>query len=159
MNEIQVTLRGNVATEPRQIQFDDGNILTSFRLAATTRRRVESGEWVDQETTYVSVKCRRSMAVNAAKSVRKGHPVVVTGTLKERFWTGEEKSGHTLEVDADSLGHDLRFGTTQFVRIAHAERAPVNVSEYTVLDDEGPDGEGLDAEGPDAGGSPADSVA
>lgn len=124
MNEIQVTLRGNVATEPRQIQFDDGNIMTSFRLASTSRR-FDPGlrEWVDRGTVYVNVNCRKSIAANAAISVHKGHPLVVTGRLRERYWSANGGSGRALEVDADGLGHDLRYGTTEFTRIVRTERA------------------------------------
>jgi single-strand DNA-binding protein len=123
MNEIQVSLRGNVASEPRHVRFDDGNTVTSFRLASTARRfDRERQEWVDRETTYVSVNCRRAMASNAATSVRKGHPVVVTGRLRERFWSANGRSGQSLEVEADMLGHDLSYGTTEFVRIVRAER-------------------------------------
>jgi single-strand DNA-binding protein len=123
VNDIHVTLRGNVASEPRQMRFDDGGTVTSFRLASNSRRydRVRR-EWVDRGTTYVSVTCRRAMALNAAASLLKGQPVVVTGRLRERFWSSNGRSGQTLEVDAETLGHDLSFGTTQFVRIVRAER-------------------------------------
>jgi single-strand DNA-binding protein len=147
MNDIHVTLRGNVATTPKHLQFEDGNTLTSFRLASNSRYRDrERHEWVDRGTTYVTVNCRWAMAANVARSVRKGHPVVVTGTLRERFWTSGERSGQSLVVEAVTIGHDLSYGTSDFVRIARAERiqggdpstgrAPVDVSGLTVLDDD-----------------------
>lgn len=123
MNDIHVTLRGNVATEPRQMTFDDGNTVTSFRLASNARKfDRDRREWVNRGTTYVNVTCRRAMALNAEASIRKGQPVVVTGRLRERFWSANGRSGQSLEVEADTLGHDLSFGTTQFVRIVRAER-------------------------------------
>jgi single-strand DNA-binding protein len=131
MNEIQVTLRGNVATEPRHVRFDDGSTLTSFRLASTARRYDwERREWVDRGTTFVNVICRRAMANNAASSVRKGQPLLVTGRLTERHWSSNERTGHTLEIQAVGLGHDLSFGTSQFSRIVQAERVrpPIDVS-------------------------------
>lgn len=146
MNEIQVTLRGNVATEPRHVRFDDGNTLTSFRLASTVRRYDrDRQEWVDRGTTYVNVTCRRAMATNAAASVHKGHPLVVTGKLTERFWSANGRTGQTLEIQADGLGHDLSYGTSQFARIVRAERiaAPVDVSDLEVVDDSEAD-DGLD---------------
>jgi single-strand DNA-binding protein len=124
MNDIQVTLRGNVASDPRHVRFDDGNTLTSFRLASNPRYfDRDRGEWVDRETTYVTVICRKAMASNAAASVRKGHPMVVTGKLRERFWSSSNgRSGQSLEIDAATLGHDLSYGTSEFVRIVRAER-------------------------------------
>jgi single-strand DNA-binding protein len=143
MNDIHVTLRGNVATAPKHLQFEDGNTLTSFRLASNSRYRDrERHEWVDRGTTYVTVNCRWAMAANVAASVRKGHPVVVTGTLRERFWTSGDRSGQSLVVEAVTIGHDLSYGTTEFVRAErsheaepNAGRAPVDVSGLTVLDD------------------------
>jgi single-strand DNA-binding protein len=123
MNEIQVTLRGNVASEPRHVRFDDGNTVTSFRLASTARRfDRDNREWVDRETTYLSVNCRKAIATNAAASIRKGDPVIITGRLWERFWSANGRTGQTVEVEVDSLGHDLSYGTTEFTRIVRAER-------------------------------------
>lgn len=137
MNEIQVTLRGNVASDPRYVRFDDGNILTSFRLASTVRRfDRDRQEWVDRGTTFVNVTCRRAMAANAASSVHKGQPMVVTGKLTERYWSANGRSGQTLEIQADGLGHDLTYGTSQFARMVRAEpRTPIDVSGLTVVED------------------------
>jgi single-strand DNA-binding protein len=145
MNEIQVTLRGNVASEPRHVRFDDGNALTSFRLASTVRRfDRDRQEWVDRGTTYVNVTCRRAMAANAANSVHKGQPMVVTGRLTERFWSANGRSGQSLEIHADGLGHDLSFGTAEFARVASADRKVlVDVSALAEVD-----GEVVDADEP-----------
>jgi single-strand DNA-binding protein len=123
VNDIHVTLRGNVASELRQMCFDDGNTVTSFRMASNARRYDrDRREWVDKGTTYVRVTCRRAMALNAVESVRKGQPVVVTGRLRERFWSSDGRSGQSLEVEAETLGHDLSFGTATFVRVVRTER-------------------------------------
>ena len=42
--------------------------------------------------------------------------MIVTGRLRIRDWATDEKTGTTIEVDADSLGHDLTFGTSVFTR-------------------------------------------
>ena len=145
MNEIQVTVRGNVATEPKHLRFDDGNTLTTFRLASNERvLDRERNEWIERATTYVTVNCRRALASNVANSVRKGQPVMVTGRLRERFWTSNERSGQTLVVEAATLGHDLTYGATEFVRIARVEHvrtvtesaddlAATDVTGFTVL--------------------------
>jgi len=122
MNEIQVTVRGNVTSEPRQVRFDDGNTVTSFRLASNARRYdARTREWIDAGTTFVNVNCRRGMAGNVANSLAKGQPVLVTGKLRERVWEKEGRSGRTLEIEADGLGHDLAWGTTQFARVVRVE--------------------------------------
>ncbi len=123
MNEIQVTVRGNVTSEPRQVRFDDGNIVTSFRLASTARRfDSQSREWIDAGTTFLNVNCRKWMASNAASSLSKGQPVIVTGKLRERAWEKNGRSGHSLEIEADGLGHDLAKGISQFSRVVRSEQ-------------------------------------
>jgi single-strand DNA-binding protein len=153
MNEIQVTLRGNVASEPRHVRFDDGNSLTSFRLASTVRRYDrDRQEWVDRGTTFVNVTCRKAMAANAATSVHKGQPMVVTGKLTERFWSANGRSGQTLEIHAEGLGHDLSYGTAEFARIVRAERRPTDVSGFPVIE------EMTDSDGVIHGREPGDDV-
>ncbi len=123
MNDIQVVLRGNVASDLRSVTFDDGSRLTSFRLASTSSwYDRERRTWVDRRTTYVSVNCRRVLASNALSSLHKGHPVVITGRLWERSWVKEERSGRTLEVEAETIGHDLTFGLSAFTRVVRAGR-------------------------------------
>ncbi|MBT0769353.1 single-stranded DNA-binding protein [Kineosporia sp. J2-2] len=117
MNDIQVVLRGNIASDPRFVRFDDGNCVTSFRLASTSSWfDREHNTWVDRRTTFVSVNCRRALATSALQSLHKGHPVVITGRLWERSWAKEERSGRTLEVEAETVGHDLTFGVSAFTR-------------------------------------------
>ena len=122
MNEMQVTLRGNVASDPRFHEFGDGGMVTSFRLASTSRFfDRERSAWVDRETTYVSVNCRRWMAQNAIRSLAKGQPLVVTGRMRERYWESEGRAGRTLEIEADAVGHDLTYGETRFTRVSRTQ--------------------------------------
>nr|WP_269329533.1 single-stranded DNA-binding protein [Kineosporia babensis] len=116
-------MRGNLASEPRFVTFDDGNTVTSFRLASTSSWFDRNNNtWVDRRTTYVSVNCRRALATSAQQSLRKGHPVVVTGRLWERAWVKDERSGRTLEVEAETVGHDLTFGVSAFTRVLRSSR-------------------------------------
>jgi single-strand DNA-binding protein len=118
VNEIHVTIRGNVATEPRTVTFDDGNKVTSFRLASNARRYdVGQRAWVDGGTTYLNVICRRALSENVANSLMVGDPVVVAGRLRERSWEKDGRVGWTMEVDAEGLGHDLAWGVSSFTRI------------------------------------------
>lgn len=116
-----LTLTGLVATPPKHTQTATGLSITSFRLASNQRRydRVK-GEWVDAETNWYTVTTFRQLAKNVVLSVQKGQRIVVTGRVRVRDWSSEEKTGTTIELDADALGHDLSWGTTQFTRSAIA---------------------------------------
>ncbi|GMA85810.1 hypothetical protein GCM10025868_10600 [Angustibacter aerolatus] len=48
----------------------------------------------------------------------KGQPVVVHGTLTRRDWDHDGQSGVDLEVEAVSVGHDLRRGSSQFAKVS-----------------------------------------
>jgi single-strand DNA-binding protein len=112
-----ITLTGLVATAPRHIVTSEGLAISSFRLASTQRRFDRSTErWIDGETNWYTVTGFRQLAINVASSISKGQRVVVAGRLKIREWENGERSGTTIEVEADSIGHDLAWGTSDFTR-------------------------------------------
>ena len=112
-----LSVSGIVATTPRHVVTSEGLAITSFRLAST-QRRFDKGQaqWVDIDTNWYTVVSFRQLAINANKSLSKGDRVVATGRVKVRNWQNEEKSGTSIEIEADALGHDLLWGTTAFER-------------------------------------------
>ena len=112
-----ITLTGIVGTEPRALTTQEGLAITSFRLASTQRRFDRAQEkWVDGETNWYSITTFRQLATNSAVSVKKGERVLVTGRLRIREWESGGKSGTNIDIEADSLGHDLSWGTAAFAR-------------------------------------------
>ncbi|MER7796057.1 single-stranded DNA-binding protein [Microbacterium sp. NPDC096154] len=112
-----ITITGNIATPPQKHILPSGIAVTRFRLASGTRRYDrEAGQWVDGPTNWYSVAAYRALADNAESSLHKGERVVVTGRLRLRVWEADGRKGMEAEVDADALGHDLRFGTSVFQR-------------------------------------------
>ena len=117
MNEIPVTLVGNVVTDVSAATTAGGAEVAWFRLALTPRRFDRAtARWVDGETSYVRVSCWRGLARNVVASITKGDPVVVTGRLRVREWEREERRGIAVEVDASAVGHDLSRGVSAFRR-------------------------------------------
>lgn len=112
-----ITLRGLVATTPRHILTSDGLPITSFRLASTTRRfdRTEN-RWIDGETNWYTITAFRQLAVNAAQSISKGQRIILTGVVRIREWESDERTGTNVEVESESIGHDLAWGTAAFTR-------------------------------------------
>ncbi|MGV8857502.1 single-stranded DNA-binding protein [Rhodoglobus sp.] len=120
-----ITVSGLVATAPRHIVTGEGLPITSFRLASTQRRFDRSNQrWIDGETNWYTITAFRQLAINSATSVAKGDRVVLAGRLRIREWENADRSGTNIEIEADSLGHDLMWGTAQFSRtIANAGSA------------------------------------
>ncbi len=112
-----VSVTGLVATTPRHLVTQDGLPITSFRLASSQRRfdRKEN-KWIDGETNWYTVTAFRQLAINASTSVSKGDRVTVLGKLRVRDWDNGERAGTSVEIESDSIGHDLAWGTSAFTR-------------------------------------------
>jgi len=120
-----ITITGLVATNPRHIMTSEGLSITSFRLASNQRRfdRVQQ-KWVDADTNWYTITSFRQLALNCSVSVEKGQRVLVTGKLRVREWDNGERIGTNVDIEAESIGHDLLWGTAKFVRSIVASSAP-----------------------------------
>ncbi|MFY8027287.1 MAG: single-stranded DNA-binding protein [Aquiluna sp.] len=118
----QVCVRGLIATIPRQVVTESGLNVISFRLASSYRKfDQESKTWVTGDTNWFTISAFRKLAINSGVSLAKGDRVIVQGKLRIRDWDNGERSGTSVEIDADAIGHDLSFGTTSFERTAVTE--------------------------------------
>lgn len=118
MNEIWVTICGNVVDEPRHRPTARGT-LTGFRLASSSWVKGEQG-WGSGPTSFFDVTCFNRLADNVAASVTKGQPVIVSGRLQVRDWNNGERTGRTAEIVANHVGHDLGLGTSMFRKAVRA---------------------------------------
>lgn len=118
MHEAQVIVTGNVANKPTLGTTPGGVSVASMRLGYTPRRLDrESGQWVDGQTSWVTVKCWRKLADHVAMSLTKGDPVVVKGVIQVRQFTDKDGNPRqATEVLASAVGHDLNRGLTHFIR-------------------------------------------
>jgi single-strand DNA-binding protein len=73
-------------------------------------------EWKDGETNWFTITSFKQLAITSAESISKGDRIMLTGTLKVREWDNGERSGTSVEVEADAIGHDLSWGTSTFTR-------------------------------------------
>jgi len=116
MSEL-ITVSGLVATTPRHLITADGLPITSFRLACSTRKFDRSlMKWVDGETNWFTITAFKQLAINTSSAISKGDRIVVSGKLRVRDWDNGERSGTSVEIEAEILGHDLNWGTSVFTR-------------------------------------------
>lgn len=113
-----VTVTGLVATTPRHTVTSEGLDILSFRLAST-QRKYDKGQnsFVDSDTNWYTVVAFRNLARNAEASLEKGHRIVVSGSLRVRDWQNDARSGTHIEIEAETIGHDLKWGVTAFMRL------------------------------------------
>lgn len=155
-----ITVTGLVATTPRHLVTSEGLPITSFRLASTQRRYDRGeGRWVDGDTNWFTVTAFRQLATNVVGSVVKGQRLVVTGRLRVREWRTDEKSGTSVEIDADALGHDLSWGTASFTRTVASAVAGGAADAASPAPADGDGGDGADGDEPLTSDDPADDLA
>jgi single-strand DNA-binding protein len=120
--ENTIILRGFVTAEPKFWQPTPTHTpVTEIRVGSTPRRlNRATGEWEDGATSYYTVKCWRRLAVNVKGSLRKGDMVIIRGKFFTRTWVDDQqRTRMQLQVEADSVGHDLSFGWSHFNRGAN----------------------------------------
>lgn len=112
-----ISVSGLVATTPRHLVTADGLAITSFRLASSKKHFDRaSGEWKDGETNWFTITAFRQTAVNVAESIQKGERIIVNGLLRVRDWDTGERQGTSVEIEVESIGHDLAWGKSNFTR-------------------------------------------
>lgn len=115
------TITGWVGANPVIAEGRNGSHYTTVRVATTDRYRNAEQEWVDGPTQWFGVRLFGEFAQNAAASIRRGDPVVVTGRFAMENWETDEKSGSNLVLYATAIGHDLARGRTAFTRVVRGQ--------------------------------------
>jgi single-strand DNA-binding protein len=119
-NQTYIKVTGWVTRDPelRRTNASQTPVCT-IRLGTASRWPDRStGEWREGPASYYDVVCWRSLAVNVSASLRKGQMVTVHGTFRNRAWTDRENRPRTsLEIVANSVGHDLVYGWSHYNRI------------------------------------------
>lgn len=131
MNGLYLTVDGVVGTEPRRA-IVNGQPLLSFRMVANERRYDNvTQSWIDLHSSWLSVSCFRAIARNAAASIKKGDRVIVHGRMRIKDYVSADGERRTsVDVEASSLGHDLRFGTSLFEPMRAAENVDDRLREH-----------------------------
>ncbi|WP_287902691.1 single-stranded DNA-binding protein [Arthrobacter sp.] len=128
-----ITVRGFVAGDVRPGTTNGGVNTANFRLGSTDRHYDRATQqWVDGDTNWFTVQAYRQLAGNIAGSVKKGQRVVVMGRLKLRQWERDGRVYNVAQIDAESIGHDLSWGTANYQR--SVAQQPANRERDTVAE-------------------------
>ncbi|MFC9332173.1 single-stranded DNA-binding protein [Arthrobacter sp. NPDC057009] len=147
-----ITLRGFVATEIKSSTTPGGVPTASFRLGCPERRFDKAaGAWVESNMSWFTVQGYRQLAGNMGCSIKKGQKVIVVGKLKLRSWEKDGRTHHQADIDADAVGHDLRWGTANYLRNSSPQSAdelgPANSGNpFSGVGGDGPDDDREDGE-------------
>ena len=99
----RVVLVGNLTRDPELRHTPSGTAVCSLRLAVNTRRKDQSGQWVEKPN-YFDVTVWAQQGENCAQYLSKGRPVAVDGRLEWREWDAQDGTKRqAVEVVADSV--------------------------------------------------------
>jgi single-strand DNA-binding protein len=100
----RVVLVGNLTKDPELRQTSHGTSVCSLRVAVNSRRRDESGEWVDKPN-YFDVSVFGNQAESCSQYLSKGRPVGIDGRLDWREWETSDGSGkrQAVQIIAESV--------------------------------------------------------
>jgi single-strand DNA-binding protein len=124
MFETTVTLVGRLITPLKQITFTDGTFMVSGRMVCTERRVDRAtGQWIDGQTLFITVVCKRGLAENAFLSLRSGDPVIAHGRLRTREYEKDGVQRSVIEMEARSVGPDLQWCTAAVTKKSRTQPA------------------------------------
>jgi single-strand DNA-binding protein len=98
-----VVVTGNLTRDPELRSLPSGTSVCKLRIAVNSRRKDQSGEWVDKPN-YFDVTVWGAQGENCAQYLAKGRPVAVDGRLEWREW--QDKDGNkrqSVDIIADSV--------------------------------------------------------
>jgi single-strand DNA-binding protein len=98
-----VVITGNLTRDPELRSTPGGTSVCKLRVAVNSRRKDQSGNWVDKPN-YFDVTVWGAQGENCANYLSKGRPVAVEGRLDWREW--EDKEGgkrQSVEIIANSV--------------------------------------------------------
>ena len=96
-------ITGNLTRDPELRSLPSGTSVCKLRVAVNSRRKDQSGEWVDKPN-YFDVTVWGAQGENCSTYLSKGRPVAVQGRLEWREWeTQDGNKRQAVEIIADSV--------------------------------------------------------
>ncbi|GAA5230109.1 single-stranded DNA-binding protein [Arthrobacter cryoconiti] len=113
-----LTIRGFACSGVELRNTQTGFVVGNFRMGSTHRRQDPvNNAWSDGDTNWFRVNVFRSLAQNSASSIHKGDRIIVVGRLHLVTYLRKDGSpGISVEIDAESIGPDLQFGSALYSR-------------------------------------------
>lgn len=128
----KVMILGNVGKDPEIRYTANGNVVTTFSVAANRRYPRPDGEW-EEETEWFTVVAWKQLAERLAQNLQRGDRVYVEGRLHTRSWDGPDgQRRYRTEVIADRV---LPQGRRQQPVAAGAETGGSAETDITDPDD------------------------
>jgi single-strand DNA-binding protein len=116
--DTQITVVGNLVSDPELRYTPTGVAVANFRIASTPRTfDRQANEWKDGDSLFLTCNVWRQAAENVAESLQRGMRVVVQGRLHQRSYETREGEKRTVfEVEVDDVGPSLRNASAKVTK-------------------------------------------
>jgi single-strand DNA-binding protein len=116
--DTQITIAGNLVSDPELRYTPTGQAVATFRVASTPRfMDRNTNEWKDGESLFLSCNVWRQAAENVAESLQRGMRVIVNGRLRQRQYETREGEKRTVyEIEVDDVGPSLRNASAKVTK-------------------------------------------
>jgi single-strand DNA-binding protein len=116
--DTQITVVGNLVSDPELRYTPTGVAVANFRVASTPRTfDRQANEWKDGDSLFLTCNVWRQAAENVAESLQRGMRVVVQGRLHQRSYETREGEKRTVfEVEVDDVGPSLRNASAKVTK-------------------------------------------
>lgn len=103
-----IVAEGNLVDDI-ELKFYNEKACANFRIACNSRKKTETGEWVNTDPIYLSGSIWGKAAENTANTFSKGDPIIITGELKQRSYTNKEGINKTVdEINANTIAAPIK---------------------------------------------------
>ena len=108
--DTQITVVGNLVSDPELRYTPTGVAVANFRVASTPRTfDRQANEWKDGDSLFLTCNVWRQAAENVAESLQRGMRVIVMGRLHQRSYETREGEKRTVfEIEVDDVGPSMR---------------------------------------------------
>lgn len=132
-NAQEITVIGNVTTDPELRFTSNGTAVANFTVAKNTSwYDANKNEWFENEALFFRCNVWRDQAENVAESIHKGDRVVVYGQLQNRsFETKQGEKRNVWEITVDELGPSLKWATANVKKAEFNSNPPEEETEKT----------------------------
>ena len=98
-----VVITGNLTQDPELRSTNSGTSVCEMRVAVNSRRKDQSGQWVDKPN-FFNVVVFGAQADNCATYLQRGRPVAIEGRLDWREWEAKDGSKRqAVQIIANSV--------------------------------------------------------
>ncbi|HLL67508.1 MAG TPA: single-stranded DNA-binding protein [Micromonosporaceae bacterium] len=115
------TFEGNLGSAPELRFTPSGVAVAKMSVGHNTRRRNQSGEWVNGSTVWIDVTCWRDLAERVA-NLSKGDTVIIDARDDLSAWAylaqATNKPAARLQVTANNVAVSMRFAEATANRTA-----------------------------------------